>query len=324
MNIESVFREPIKFNGNFVDLIDTISEENQAQTSDVFSEKWTSYAENVDAKEQQKLWDFQKQWYLKLYGFKDEQDLAMFLQKQKVIFDAGCGLGYLSEWFATLSPHSVIIAMDISESVVVAAQKYKKYKNIYFIKGDIANTPFKDSIVDYVSCHAVIMHTEKPEVTFCELSRVLKPVGVAGGGGFSCYVYAKKALPRELVDDYFRIKCKDISYKELRKMSEQLSDLGKRLQALQVEFESPDIPLLGIKGGKYDIQRFIYWNFLKCFYNAELGWDTSVITNFDWYAPSNAKRYSEEEFKNMGKDSHLKLVYFHKEEACFGARFEKR
>jgi len=24
-------------------------------------------------------------------------------------------------------------------------------------------------------------------------------------------------------------------------------------------------PELGIKGGKYDLQRFIYWNFLKCF-----------------------------------------------------------
>ncbi len=106
-------------------------------------------------------------------------------------------------------------------------------------------------------------------------------------------------------------------------MSEQLSELGKRLQELKVSFESPEIPLLGIKGGEYDIQRFIYWNFLKCFYNEELGWDTSVITNFDWYSPSNAKRFSEEEFKKLGSDNALSLVYFHKEEACFGARFEK-
>lgn len=107
-------------------------------------------------------------------------------------------------------------------------------------------------------------------------------------------------------------------------MSEQLTELGKRLQALKVEFDAPEIPLLGIKGGKIDIQRFIYWNFLKCFYNEQLGLETSIITNYDWYSPSNAKRYSENEFKELGIANHLELLHFHREEACFGARFAKR
>ena len=68
-------------------------------------------------------------------------------------------------------------------------------------------------------------------------------------------------MPRELLDDYFRIKCKELSKRELWEMSEQLSELGKKMQNLNIEFEAPDIPLLGIKGGKYDLQRFIYWNF---------------------------------------------------------------
>ena len=38
------------------------------------------------------------------------------------------------------------------------------------------------------------------------------------------------------------------------------------------------------------IQRFIYWNFLKCFWNEQLGKETSLVTNFDWYSPSNARR----------------------------------
>lgn len=37
--------------------------------------------------------------------------------------------------------------------------------------------------------------------------------------------------------------------------------IRKKMQNLNIEFEAPDIPLLGIKGGKYDLQRFIYWNF---------------------------------------------------------------
>ena len=46
-------------------------------------------------------------------------------------------------------------------------------------------------------------------------------------------------------------------------------------------------------------------------------------TNFDWYAPSNAKRYSKEEFLNMIKVNNLIVESFHEEEACFSGRFKK-
>ena len=39
---------------------------------------------------------------------------------------------------------------------------------------------------------------------------------------------------------------------------------------------------------------FLYWNFLKCFWNEDLGRETSVVTNYDWYSPSNARRYSKQ------------------------------
>lgn len=181
-----IFNENLSFQGNFLNLMSSNIASNQAQTADVFSEKWTNYAKNVDLEEQQKLWDFQKEWYLKLYGFDSEDDLASFLQQQEIIFDAGCGLGYLSEWFARLSPQSTIIAMDISDSVEIAAFRYRNIPNIYFIKGDIAKTPFRDGVVDYVSCHAVIMHTEDPDKTFCELSRILKSKNSLRGGGAFC------------------------------------------------------------------------------------------------------------------------------------------
>ncbi len=184
MQIDEIFKEKVQFNkSNFVDLLGKIEAENQSQIADSFSEKWVSYAHNTSEAEQKKLWDFSKEWYLKLYGFKDEQDLAQFLAQCEFVFDAGCGLGYMSEWFATLAPQTKVIAMDISEAVCVAASKYKDIPNIYFIRGDIARTPFRSNVIDYVSCHAVIMHTENPEATFGELSRILKPTAVRGGGG---------------------------------------------------------------------------------------------------------------------------------------------
>jgi hypothetical protein len=106
-------------------------------------------------------------------------------------------------------------------------------------------------------------------------------------------------------------------------MAEQLTELGKRLSELEVKFISPDIPLLGIKGGEYDIQRFIYWNFIKCFWKDDWGFDLSKSTNFDWYAPSNAKRFSKNEFLKMVSDSNLTIQYLHEEEACYSGRFKK-
>jgi hypothetical protein len=162
------------------------------------------------------------------------------------------------------------------------------------------------------------MHTEQPDETFRHLAEITR-----AGGEFVCYVYAKKALPRELVDDYFRTRTHGVSQEEMWEFAAQLTELGKRLSELNISFEAPDIPLLGIKGGKYDVQRFIYWNFLKCFWNAEWGFEMSKATNFDWYAPSNAKRYSQAEFEAMIAENNLKIAYFHAEEACYSGRFVK-
>ena len=300
---------------NFYSMNAVAEQEQQAQTNDVFSEKWVSYNQSD---EKENLYALQRDWYLSLYGFASEAELAEFLKSQPVIFDAGCGLGYKAAWFAQLAPASLVIGMDYSDAAECAAEAYRDIPNLFFIKGDIADVPFADDAIDYVSCDQVIMHTEDPDATFRELSRVTKK-----GGQFACYFYAKKALPRELVDDYFRERCKTLTSEELWGMSQQLTDLGKALSDLNVSFVSPDIPVLGIKGGEYDIQRFIYWNFLKCFWNEDLGVETSNATNFDWYSPSNARRFSEAEVRSIVSDNNLRFVYFHSEPACYSGRFVK-
>ena len=300
--------------GNYVLLNDKTKHLEQSQTNKVFSEKWIKYNDNPV---KEKLYRMQRKWYLKLYGFSSERNLASFLKNKKVIFDAGCGLGYKAAWFANLAPNSLVIGMDLSDAVKIAAKNYENLSNLFFLKGDIAKTPFPNSSVGYVSCDQVIHHTQNPNKTFKELTRITKNKS----GELACYFYAKKALPRELLDDYFRTKCIEMNSDELWNMSKQLTELGKRLTDLKVSFEAPEIPALGIKGGKYDIQRFIYWNFIKCFWNKELGQETSVATNYDWYSPSNAQRYSNKDIKDLVKRNGLSIVHFHKEEACYSGRF---
>lgn len=317
MNVKELFKENVVVTDNFITVQKKTdsSESNQQQTRDIFSDKWVEADEykNID-----KLYEFQYDWFLSLYGFESQEKLAAYLSDKKTIIDTGCGLGYKAALFAKLAPHAIVLGVDISDAIDVAAKNFRQYPNLFFFRGDIANTGLKDGVIDFTVCDQVIMHTEVPEDTFRHLSNITSP-----GGEFACYVYSKKALPRELVDDYFRKATHTISKEEMWKFSEQLTELGKRLSNLKVSFESPDIPLLGIKGGTYDIQRFIYWNFIKCFWKEEWGFDLSKSTNFDWYAPSNAKRFSKQEFLDMVHENRLQVSYLHEEEACYSGRFLK-
>lgn len=315
--IASLFTTPVEIIENqiFNFSQNTKYADNQFQTKDIFSDKWEEVDKYDDV---QKLYEFQFDWFLSLYGFKSENDLCSYLKNAKIIIDTGCGLGYKSAWFAKLAPHALVIGIDLSDSLDIASKNYKNIPNLFFYKCDISSTLIKESVIDFVVCDQVIMHTQNPVNTFKHLSDI-----TSINGEFACYVYSKKALPRELVDDHFRKLTHLIGSKEMWEFSSQLTELGKRLSELNVSFESPDIPLLGIKGGVYDIQRFIYWNFIKCFWKPEWGFELSKSTNFDWYAPSNAQRFSKEEFISMIKENNLQIVYLHEEEACYSGLFSK-
>jgi SAM-dependent methyltransferase len=315
--LQQLFTNTIELNDNIIQIKKDLAanEDNQEQTKDIFSDKWEEVEKMDDV---ETLYKFQYEWFLKLYGFDTEDDLKRYLSTKKTIIDTGCGLGYKAAWFARLAPHAIVIGIDISTAAYLAAKNFRDLPNLFFLQGDIANTGLKEAAIDFTVCDQVIMHTEIPENTFKHLADV-----TAAGGEFACYVYRKKALPRELIDDYFRTQTHNIPNDKMWEFSEQLTVLGKALSNLKVNFTCPDIPVLGIKGGEYDIQRFIYWNFLKCFWRDDWSFELSKSTNYDWYAPSNAKRFSKEEFMEMIRGNNLEVTFFHEEEACYSGRFKK-
>ena len=73
---------------------------------------------------------------------------------------------------------------------------------------------FPNNYFDYVSCDQVIHHTKIPPKTFKELVRVTRI-----NHDISCYVYRKKALPRELLDDYFREFSKQLTHDDIMELS---------------------------------------------------------------------------------------------------------
>ncbi|HYC02685.1 MAG TPA: class I SAM-dependent methyltransferase [Azospirillaceae bacterium] len=282
---------------------------------EAFAEKWAWTHHRPGAAEYEEM---QYRRFLTFYGFPDQAALVAFLKGKSVILDAGCGYGHKANWLATLAPHAQVIAMDLSESIFIARKLYGDRPNLTFVKGDIADTGFLDGTIDFVDCDQVLHHTSDPQRTTVELARV-----ASHGGHLALYVYARKALPRELVDEYFLSKQRPLSSEEIWDMSDRLTRLGRMLYELNVELDFPDIPQLDIRGGRQNLQRFFYDNFLKCFWNEEIGHEQSVAVNFDWYSPHIAFRFTAEEFLAMTAAAGLSPLYRYSEPACHSGLFLK-
>lgn len=322
MNLDHAFlfldSSPVSMlNGVYVPCVDDQPSKSQDHTNKAFSEKWTNTDQQDTDSDAWKLHQFE--WYRTLYGFNNQYALQQWISKRHMILDAGCGLGYKAAWFAKMNPKAIVVAMDFSESIFQAQERYQSYRNLIFVQGDIANTQFKDGLFDFINCDQVLHHTDCPPQTLQEFYRISSQHAY-----LNTYVYSKKALPRELLDDYFREYSKQLDHEQLWELSKQLTQLGKLLTELNITVDVPDMPALGIKGGKQELQRFIYWNFIKCFWNQELGLETSINCNFDWYSPTNAWRYSQQEFLDMLATAGFNSEYVHCEEACHSGRFVKQ
>jgi ubiquinone/menaquinone biosynthesis C-methylase UbiE/uncharacterized protein YbaR (Trm112 family) len=272
------------------------------KTEDAFSEKWKKHHKN----HQKKDWvDFQRRWFLERYGWETLENFNKFLTSKNIILDAGTGIGNSAKFLST-NKKSEVIALDASESIDFAYEKYGKLSNVHFLQADLRQLPFKKNFFDYIYSDQVLHHTKNTGTSFKYLTKFLTT-----NGHISIYVYNKKAPVREYVDDYIRNKTVKMSIKDCTEFSKQMAYLGKSLSQLKKKIKIPyDIPLLGVKAGEYDVQRFVYWHFLKCFWDESDNLERSVGVNFDWYSPKFAFRHTPQEVKSWFKQTKLKITSF--------------
>ena len=104
-------------------------------------------------------------------------------------------------------------------------------------------------------------------------------------------------------------------------MLRPLTRLGQALSELKTDVEVPeDIPYLGIKAGRYDIQRLIYWHFAKLFWNEEFSFEENNHGNFDWYHPKYAHRQTEDEVRRWCDEAGLSIFHFNIQESGYTVR----
>lgn len=259
----------------------------QTQTIRSFAQKWAKhhyYRAHTHK--------FYTEWYLQRYGFFESAKLRAFLEGMEFILDAGTGAGRDAANFAELSSAGVY-GVDATREALTVARRDIGHPRVAFVQADVNRLPFPDAFFDFINCDQVIHHTPDPRAAFDHLGSKLKP-----GGRICCYVYRKKAVIREFTDDYIRRRISTLPAEEASKVCEGITRLGRTLANLNVTVEiEEDIPILGIRKGKVDLQRLFHWNVMKCFWNDGFDFFTNNIINVDWYHPQFCFRFEPDEFR---------------------------
>lgn len=133
-----------------------------------FSSEWESFFEE----DMKKTWN----WTVKdrFEQFFQETETVESEIKDKIILDAGCGNGTLTERLSLSG--GTTIGFDLSESVMFA-EKNRKSKNLLYVRGDLQKLPFKDEFIDIMVSNGVIHHTPNTRNTFNSIARTIKPMG---------------------------------------------------------------------------------------------------------------------------------------------------
>jgi SAM-dependent methyltransferase len=246
-------------------------------------------------------------WILERNGFAHGEELGTYLADKKRILDAGCGNGRVT---ALLRIHSdpnrtEIVALDLV-SAHIAERNLSQYKNVRCLQRDLLDDLRDLGNFNFIYCQEVLHHTLDPRKAFLNLCGLLAPAGE-----IAIYVYKKKAPVREFVDDYIRERLSQMSYPEAMECCKQLTELGKRLSDLKIHLQLPKIDILQIEAGEYDLQRFIYHFFVKCYWNEELSYHDNTVINYDWYHPQDCSRHELHEVRDWFSDAGLQVTYEH-------------
>lgn len=259
-------------------------------TEQSFSDKWhknKSLAFEHTLNESSEIF----KWIVERNGFKNAEGLKKFLENKKRVLDAGCGNGRVTALLRTYSDPSKTSVTGIDlVAAKVAEENLESFDNVYFRKMNLLEDLSSLGKFDFIYCQEVLHHTGDAPKAFSNLAAL-----VEDGGEIAIYVYKKKAPAREYVDDYIRDSIAGMEYEEAMHHCRQLTELGRILSKASLTIQVPDVDLLSIPAGSYNVQRFLYYFFAKCFWNDEFSFEDNAVINYDWYHPQNCSRHTVEE-----------------------------
>lgn len=266
----------------------------QAKTNETFSDKWTRF-KNYGLEPQHQ--EFLYGWFMKKFNLATIEELKAFHAKRKRILECGPGSGFNSRFMAEQTSGEVF-ALDISAAAITTYENTRDLPNCTVVQADLMEAPFLDNYFDFIIADGVLHHTPDTRLAVEALYKKLQP-----GGQFFFYIYKKMGASRYFTDGHIRENFMKLSPDECYAACEGLTELGRELSRLnaKITLEKP-IPVLGIPAGTHDVQRLIYYNWVKCFWNEAFDFETNNMVNFDWYHPHNAWQHTQEEAEGWLRD----------------------
>ncbi|MBY0421693.1 MAG: methyltransferase domain-containing protein [Parvularculaceae bacterium] len=261
----------------------------QAETNVTFSDKWRRFKQYGLEPQHE---DFLFGWYCKKLGLPDRDALRAFYRDREMTLEVGPGSGFNSRFIAS-NTQGRHFALDISDAAFTTFENTRHLPNCTVVQADLMLAPFADNIFDFVIADGVLHHTPDTRAAVEALFRKVKP-----GGQFFFYVYRRMGAARYFADQHIREHFMKLTPEECYAACEGITELGRELSRLgaKITLQKP-IDVLGIPAGEHDVQRLLYYNFVKCFWNEAFDYETNNMVNYDWYHPHHAWQHTDEEVK---------------------------
>jgi len=128
-----------------------------------------------------------------------------FYPPGSVVLEVGCGVGAQTVTLARRSPQATIVAMDISEESLAAAQESVRsadLRNVVFQQADVYSMTFAPAEFDHVFACFGLEHLTRPREALAHLRQILKPGGtitVIEGDHGSTYFHPESPYARQAI-----------------------------------------------------------------------------------------------------------------------------
>jgi SAM-dependent methyltransferase len=292
--------------------------DDQAETTEMFGFKW----EQEDTFTRPRALELMRNWLEQRYGRVADADWWADYGERPLVLDAGCGAGVSGrEVFGPMGERVRYLGADLTDAVDVARRRFAEIgMDAQFLQADLNRLPLEPGSVDVIFSEGVLHHTDSTEDALKAVAPLLRP-----GGRILFYVYRRKALIREYTDDAIRAQLQQMTPQEAWKALEPLTRLGITLGELGVELDIPeDVDVLGMKAGKVDLQRWFYYDIAKAYYSPDMTFGEMQHINFDWYAPKNCHRQTEEQVRRWCDEAGLDVEDEHIHQSGITIRARKR
>ena len=143
-------------------------------TADTFGWEWTEFRELHSSWEMYERQFLDWVWPIEPNFFKD-----------KVVLDAGCGMGRFAAVAAGFGAKEVV-GVDLSRAVESAQRYSREITTLHVVQGDLHSLPFGE-VFDFIFSIGVLHHLPDPKAGFMALTKYLKP-----GGSIFAWVYGEE------------------------------------------------------------------------------------------------------------------------------------